>query len=350
MNVVMFVKLYVIDLQFIFKLCYGNYIGGEWVVLCSGQYFENMILVIGKVFIEVVCFNVEDIEVVFDVVYVVKCVWVEIFIIVCVNIFNRIVDCIEENLELFVYVEIWDNGKLICEIFNVDILLMVDYFCYFVGVVCVQEGSLLEIDKDIIVYYFYELLGVVGQIILWNFLMLMVVWKLVLVLVVGNCVVFKFVEQILVLILVLMEVIGDLLFKGVFNVVNGFGVEVGKLLVFNLCIVKIVFIGEIIIGWLIMQYVSQNLILVMLELGGKLFNIFFVDVMVEDDDFFDKVVEGFVLFVFNQGEVCICLLCVLIQELIYEEFMVCVFKCVVVIKQGNLLDFNMMVGVQVLFE
>lgn len=267
----------------------------------------------------------------------------------CFVVFNCIVDWMEQYFEEIVVVEIWENGKFVWEIFVVDILFVIDYFCYFVGVFCVQEGGISQFDENMVVYYFYELFGVVGQIILWNFLIFMVVWKLVLVFVVGNCVVIKLVEQIFVLILFLFDIIGDLLFVGVVNIVNGFGIEVGVLFVQYKWICKVVFMGEIMIGCFIMQYVLQNFIFVILEFGGKSLNVFFEDVVCFIVDlFYDKVFEGFMMFVFNQGEVCICLLCVFIQCLIYDGFLVDGLECVKKVVQGNLFDFVMMIGVQVL--
>ncbi|MGH8088416.1 MAG: aldehyde dehydrogenase, partial [Stenotrophomonas sp.] len=292
------------DPQSVFKPRYGNYIGGEWVAPRSGQYFENTTPVTGKVFTEVARSNAEDIEAALDAAHAAKRGWAETSTTERANVLNRIADRIEEHLELLAHAETWDNGKPIRETLNADIPLMADHFRYFAGAVRAQEGSLSEIDKDTIAYHFHEPLGVVGQIIPWNFPMLMAAWKLAPALAAGNCVVLKPAEQTPASILVLMEVIGDLLPKGVLNVVNGFGLEAGKPLASNPRIAKIAFTGETTTGRLIMQYASQNLIPVTLELGGKSPNIFFADVMAEDDDFLDKAIEGFVLFAFNQGEVC----------------------------------------------
>ena len=262
------------------------------------------------------------------------------------NILNRIADRIEENLELIAHAETWDNGKPIRETLNADVPLMADHFRYFAGALRAQEGSLSQIDNDTVAYHFHEPLGVVGQIIPWNFPLLMAAWKLAPALAAGNCVVLKPAEQTPASILVLMEVIGDLLPPGVLNIVNGFGLEAGKPLASSPRIAKIAFTGETSTGRLIMQYASQNLIPVTLELGGKSPNIFFADVMAEDDDFLDKAVEGFVMFAFNQGEVCTCPSRVLIQESIYEKFMERALARVAAIKQGNPLDPNTMVGAQ----
>jgi len=312
----------------------------------SGQYFENTTPVTGKVFTEVARSNAEDIEAALDAAHAAKAAWAETSTTERANILNRIADRIEENLELLAHAETWDNGKPIRETLNADVPLMADHFRYFAGAVRAQEGSLSEIDKDTVAYHFHEPLGVVGQIIPWNFPMLMAAWKLAPALAAGNCVVLKPAEQTPASILVLMEVIGDLLPKGVLNVVDGFGVEAGKPLASNPRIAKIAFTGETTTGRLIMQYASQNLIPVTLELGGKSPNIFFADVMAEDDDFLDKAIEGFVLFAFNQGEVCTCPSRALIQESIYEKFMERALKRVAAIKQGNPLDPNTMVGAQ----
>jgi len=346
MNAVTSAKPHATDPRAIFKPRYGNYIGGEWVAPRSGQYFENTTPVTGKVFTEVARSNAEDIEAALDAAHAAKRAWADTSITDRANLLNKIADRIEENLELLAHAETWDNGKPIRETLNADIPLMADHFRYFAGAVRAQEGSLSEIDKDTIAYHFHEPLGVVGQIIPWNFPMLMAAWKLAPALAAGNCVVLKPAEQTPASILVLMEVIGDLLPKGVLNVVNGFGVEAGKPLASNPRIAKIAFTGETTTGRLIMQYASQNLIPVTLELGGKSPNIFFADVMAEDDDFLDKAIEGFVLFAFNQGEVCTCPSRALIQESIYDTFMERALKRVAAIKQGNPLDPNTMVGAQ----
>ncbi|WP_421568237.1 aldehyde dehydrogenase [Stenotrophomonas sp. PD6] len=334
------------DPQSVFKPRYGNYIGGEWVAPRSGQYFDNTTPVTGKVFTEVARSNAEDIEAALDAAHAATRGWAETSTTERANVLNRIADRIEEHLELLAHAETWDNGKPIRETLNADIPLMADHFRYFAGAVRAQEGSLSEIDKDTIAYHFHEPLGVVGQIIPWNFPMLMAAWKLAPALAAGNCVVLKPAEQTPASILVLMEVIGDLLPKGVLNVVNGFGLEAGKPLASNPRIAKIAFTGETTTGRLIMQYASQNLIPVTLELGGKSPNIFFADVMAEDDDFLDKAIEGFVLFAFNQGEVCTCPSRALIQESIYDRFMERALKRVAAIKQGDPLDPTTMVGAQ----
>ncbi len=346
MNAVTSAKPKSTDPQSIFKQRYGNFIGGEWTEPRSGQYFDNTSPVNGQVITSVARSNADDIEAALDAAHAAKEAWGKTSVAERANVLNRIADRIEQNLELLAYAETWDNGKPIRETLNADIPLAVDHFRYFAGAVRAQEGSLSEIDHDTIAYHFHEPLGVVGQIIPWNFPLLMAVWKLAPALAAGNCVVLKPAEQTPASIMVLMEVIGDLLPAGVLNVVNGFGLEAGKPLASSNRIAKIAFTGETTTGRLIMQYASQNLIPVTLELGGKSPNIFFADVMAEDDDFLDKAIEGFVLFAFNQGEVCTCPSRALIHESIYEEFMARALERVAAIRQGNPLDPNTQVGAQ----
>ncbi|MFT3761058.1 MAG: aldehyde dehydrogenase family protein [Pseudoxanthomonas sp.] len=334
------------DPSSIFKKRYANFIGGQWVEPRSGQYFDNVTPVTGKAFTSIPRSNAEDIELALDAAHAAKDAWGRTSTTERANILNRIADRIEQNLELLAYAETWDNGKPVRETLNADIPLTADHFRYFAGAIRAQEGGLSEIDHDTIAYHFHEPLGVVGQIIPWNFPILMAAWKLAPALAAGNCVVLKPAEQTPASILVLLEVIGDLLPPGVLNVVNGFGLEAGKPLASNPRIAKIAFTGETTTGRLIMQYASQNLIPVTLELGGKSPNIFFSDVMAEDDDFLDKAIEGFVLFAFNQGEVCTCPSRALVQESIYDKFIEKVIKRVNAIKQGNPLDPNTQVGAQ----
>ncbi|MBP6749463.1 MAG: aldehyde dehydrogenase family protein [Xanthomonadaceae bacterium] len=330
----------------IFKAQYGNYIGGQWLAPKSGEYFENITPITGKAFTRIPRSNKDDIEAALDAAHAAKDAWGKKSATERANILNKIADRIEQNLELLAHAETWDNGKPIRETLNADIPLMADHFRYFASAVRVQEGTVGEIDHDTIAYHFHEPLGVVGQIIPWNFPMLMAAWKLAPALAAGNCVVLKPAEQTPASILVLMEIVGDLLPPGVLNVVNGFGLEAGKPLASSPRIAKIAFTGETTTGRLIMQYASQNLIPVTLELGGKSPNIFFADVMAEDDDFLDKAVEGFVLFAFNQGEVCTCPSRALIQESIYEKFMERVIARVAAIVQGDPLDPSTMIGAQ----
>ena len=252
----------------------------------------------------------------------------------------------EENLDLLALAETWDNGKPIRETTAADLPLAIDHFRYFAGAMRAQEGSLSEIDHDTVAYHFHEPLGVVGQIIPWNFPLLMACWKLAPALAAGNCVVLKPAEQTPAAIMLWADLIGDLLPPGVLNIVNGFGLEAGKPLASSPRIAKIAFTGETTTGRLIMQYASQNLIPVTLELGGKSPNIFFKDVMAEDDDFFDKAIEGFVMFALNQGEVCTCPSRALIHEIIYDRFMERALKRVEAIVQGDPLDPATMMGAQ----
>ena len=346
MNAVASPRPQAVDPSSIFKKRYGNYIGGRWVEPASGQYFDNTSPVDGKVFTSVPRSNAQDIELALDAAHAARAAWGKASTTERSNVLLKIADRIEQNLDLLAHAETWDNGKPIRETLNADIPLCVDHFRYFAGAIRAQEGGISEIDHDTIAYHFHEPLGVVGQIIPWNFPLLMAVWKLAPALAAGNCVVMKPAEQTPASILVLLEVIGDLLPAGVLNVVNGFGLEAGKPLASSPRIAKIAFTGETTTGRLIMQYASQNLIPVTLELGGKSPNIFFADVMAEDDDYLDKAVEGFVLFAFNQGEVCTCPSRALVQESIYDRFMERVLARVAAIRQGNPLDPNTMVGAQ----
>ncbi|MEK5148928.1 aldehyde dehydrogenase [Psychrobacillus sp. FSL K6-4615] len=329
-----------------FKDKYENYINGEWTPPVKGQYFENVTPITGKVFTQVARSTSEDIELALDAAHGAKDAWGSTSVAERANILNKIANRIEENLELLAVAETWDNGKAVRETLNADIPLAIDHFRYFAGAIRAQEGGLSQIDNDTVAYHFHEPLGVVGQIIPWNFPILMAVWKLAPALAAGNCVVLKPAEQTPASILVLMELIGDLLPPGVVNIVNGFGLEAGKPLASSPRISKIAFTGETTTGRLIMQYASQNLIPVTLELGGKSPNIFFEDIMDEDDAFLDKAVEGFVMFALNQGEVCTCPSRVLIQESIYDKFIERVIARVEAIKIGNPLDPSVMMGAQ----
>ena len=325
---------------------YDNYIGGEWVAPTKGQYFDNPSPVTGKTVCQVARGTAEDIELALDAAHAAKDAWGKSSPAERANILNKIADRMEEKLDLLAMVETIDNGKPIRETTNADIPLAIDHFRYFAGCVRAQEGGISEIDHDTIAYHFHEPLGVVGQIIPWNFPILMAVWKLAPALGAGNCVVLKPAEQTPMSIMVLMDVIGDLLPPGVLNVVNGFGVEAGKPLAQNKRIAKIAFTGETTTGRLIMQYATENLIPVTLELGGKSPNIFFADVMDADDDYFDKCLEGFAMFALNQGEVCTYPSRVLIQESIYEKFIARAIERVKAIKMGSPLDPSTMIGAQ----
>lgn len=329
-----------------FKPRYENYIGGEWVAPVKGMYFENITPVTGKVFCEVARSTAEDVEVALDAAHAAAPAWGKTSPAERAVILNKIADRIEENLEKLAVAETWDNGKAIRECLNADLPLAVDHFRYFAGAIRAQEGSLSQLDDNTTAYHFHEPLGVVGQIIPWNFPLLMAVWKLAPALAAGNAIVLKPAEQTPASILVLMELIGDLLPAGVLNVINGFGVECGKPLASNKRIRKIAFTGETTTGRLIMQYASENLIPVTLELGGKSPNIFFEDIAAKDDAFYDKAQEGFTLFALNQGEVCTCPSRALVQESIYDRFMGDVVARTKAIKQGNPLDTGTMMGAQ----
>ncbi|MGV3709352.1 MAG: aldehyde dehydrogenase [Gemmatimonas sp.] len=329
-----------------FKKRYGNYIGGQWVEPVGKEYFENVTPVTGKAFCEIPRSNAQDIERALDAAHAAKDAWGKTSTTERANILNKIADRMEANLPMLAMAETWDNGKPIRETTFADLPLAVDHFRYFAACIRAQEGGISEIDSQTYAYHFHEPLGVVGQIIPWNFPILMAVWKLAPALAAGNCVVLKPAEQTPVSILVLTELIGDLLPPGVLNIVNGFGLEAGKPLASSSRIAKIAFTGETTTGRLIMQYASQNIIPVTLELGGKSPNVFFADVMDKDDAYFDKVLEGFALFALNQGEVCTCPSRALVQESIYDRFMERAIKRVGAIKQGNPLEMETMIGAQ----
>ncbi|MGB3833521.1 MAG: aldehyde dehydrogenase [Mesorhizobium sp.] len=325
---------------------YENFIGGKWVAPASGKYFENTSPVNGQPIGEVARSDAADIELALDAAHKAKDAWGRTSAAERALVLNRIADRIEENLGLLALAETWDNGKPIRETTAADVPLAVDHFRYFAGVIRAQEGGISEIDHDTVAYHFHEPLGVVGQIIPWNFPLLMATWKLAPALAAGNAVVLKPAEQTPSSILLLADLIGDLLPPGVLNIVNGFGLEAGKPLASSPRIAKIAFTGETTTGRLISQYASQNLIPVTLELGGKSPNIFFEDVLAADDDFLDKAIEGFVLFAFNQGEVCTCPSRALIHEKIYDRFMERALKRVAAIVQGDPLDPATQIGAQ----
>jgi aldehyde dehydrogenase len=329
-----------------FKPRYENWIGGEWVPPAKGEYFENITPVTGKVFTEVARSTAEDIETALDAAHKAAPTWNKTSPAERSVLLNKIADRIEENLEMLAVAETWDNGKAIREPLAADLPLAVDHFRYFAGAIRAQEGGLSQIDEDTVAYHFHEPLGVVGQIIPWNFPILMGVWKLAPALAAGNCVVLKPAEQTPVSILVLIELLSDLIPPGVVNVVNGFGVEAGKPLASNKRISKIAFTGETTTGRLIMQYASQNIIPVTLELGGKSPNIFFADVAQEKDAFYDKALEGYAMFSLNQGEVCTCPSRALIQSSMYDGFMADALERVRATKQGNPLDTDTQIGAQ----
>ncbi|MGK2921533.1 MAG: aldehyde dehydrogenase [Methyloceanibacter sp.] len=325
---------------------YDNFIGGDWVAPADGRYFDNISPVTGKPVCQIARSQAADIELALDAAHKAKDAWGRTSPTERATLLNKIADRMQENLVLLATVETIDNGKPIRETRMADIPLAIDHFRYFAACIRAQEGSLGEIDHDTIAYHYHEPLGVVGQIIPWNFPILMACWKLAPALAAGNCVVLKPAEQTPMSIMVLMDVIGDILPAGVLNVVNGFGVEAGKPLAQNKRIAKIAFTGETTTGRLIMQYASENLIPVTLELGGKSPNIFFDDIMAEDDAFFDKALEGFAMFALNQGEVCTCPSRALVQKSIYDRFIERAIDRVNKIKQGNPLEASTMIGAQ----
>ncbi|WP_242128584.1 aldehyde dehydrogenase [Sphingobium sp. Sx8-8] len=325
---------------------YENFIGGQWMAPVRGDYFDNISPVTGQSVCRVARSTAEDIELALDAAHRAKEGWGRRSVTERANILNRIAQRMEDNLDLLAMAETIDNGKPIRETTAADIPLAIDHFRYFAACVRAQEGSIAEIDHDTVAYHFHEPLGVVGQIIPWNFPILMAAWKLAPALAAGNCVVLKPAEQTPMSIMVLMDLVGDLIPEGVLNVVNGFGVEAGKPLATSKRISKIAFTGETTTGRLIMQYASENLIPVTLELGGKSPNIFFADVMDADDDYFDKALEGFAMFALNQGEVCTCPSRALVQESIYEKFIERAVARVRKIVQGSPLDPATMIGAQ----
>ena len=329
-----------------FKEKYDNFIGGKWVKPVDGKYFENITPISGKPFCEVARSNEKDIELALDAAHAAKDAWGKTSTTARANILLKIADVMENNLETISLAETIDNGKSIRECLNADIPLAIDHFRYFASAVRAQEGSIGEIDHETMAYHFHEPLGVVGQIIPWNFPILMAVWKLAPALAAGNCIVLKPAEQTPVSILVVMELIADLLPAGTLNIVNGFGLEAGKPLASSSRIAKIAFTGETTTGRLIMQYASQNIIPVTLELGGKSPNIFFEDIMKADDGLFDKALEGFTMFALNQGEVCTCPSRAIIQESIYDKFMERALERVRAIKQVSPLEADNMHGAQ----
>ncbi len=329
-----------------FRSRYQNFIGGEWVEPVQGRYFENVTPVTGRAFCEIPRSTSEDIDKALDAAHAAKEGWGKTSAAARSIVLNKIADRIEANLEKLAVAETWDNGKPVRETLAADMPLTVDHFRYFAGCIRAQEGSVSELDDGTVAYHFHEPLGVVGQIIPWNFPILMAAWKLAPALAAGNCVVLKPAEQTPASILVLAELIQDLLPPGVLNIVNGFGIEAGKPLASSKRVAKVAFTGETSTGKLIMQYASENLIPVTLELGGKSPNIFFDDVFAKNDDFADKVMEGFAMFALNQGEVCTCPSRALVHEKIFGQF---IERAIERTKQhvpGNPLDPATTVGAQ----
>jgi aldehyde dehydrogenase len=325
---------------------YDNFIGGEWVAPAKGLYFENPTPVTGQTFCEVARSDEADVEKALDAAHAAAPAWGKTPPAQRAAILNKIADRIEANKDKLAVAEVWDNGKPIREALAADIPLAADHFRYFAAAIRAQEGSLSQIDEDTVAYHFHEPLGVVGQIIPWNFPILMGAWKLAPALAAGNTVVLKPAEQTPASILFLMSLIGDLLPAGVVNIVSGFGVEAGKPLASSDRIAKVSFTGETTTGRLIMQYASQNLIPVTLELGGKSPNVFFSDVMAANDDFQDKALEGFTMFALNQGEVCTCPSRSLIQSDIHDEFLELAAIRTKAVRQGDPLDITTMLGSQ----
>ena len=326
---------------------YDNFIGGKWIAPSNGEYFDNITPITGEVFTKVARSIDKDINMALDAAHKAKDGWAATSTTERANILNQIAAVLEDNLSSFAMLETLENGKAIRETTAADMPLAVDHFRYFASCIRAQEGGISEIDNNTIAYHYHEPLGVCGQIIPWNFPILMATWKLAPALAAGNAVVLKPAEQTPVSILVLVDMIKDLLPPGVLNVVNGFGTEAGKPLASSDRVSKVAFTGETTTGRLIMQYAANSVIPVTLELGGKSPNIFFADVMDEDDDFLQKSLEGFVMFALNQGEVCTCPSRALIQESIYDKFMDLAIKRTKKIKQANPLLADTMHGAQV---
>ncbi len=329
-----------------FKAQYENFIGGKWVAPVKGEYFDDISPVDGKPFAKVPDSTAEDIELALDAAHKAKDAWGKTSPTERSNILLKIADRLEANLELLAVAETWENGKPVRETLAADIPLAIDHFRYFAGCIRAQEGGISPIDDDTVAYHFHEPLGVVGQIIPWNFPILMAAWKLAPALAAGNCVVLKPAEQTPVSILVLVELIADLIPAGVLNIVNGDGLKVGKPLATNPRIAKIAFTGSTEVGRYIMQYATENIIPVTLELGGKSPNVFFADVMDKDDEYLDKALEGFAMFALNQGEVCTCPSRALVHESIADEFIAKAIARIKTIKTGHPLDTDTMIGAQ----
>ncbi|WP_447881773.1 acetaldehyde dehydrogenase ExaC [Serratia fonticola] len=329
------------------KKRYDNFIGGSWVAPVQGEYYTNLTPITGQTLCEVASSSFQDIELALDAAHDAKGAWGKMSVQARANLLNRVADRMEQNIDLLAAAETWDNGKPIRETVNADVPLAIDHFRYFAACVRAQEGGISEIDSETVAYHFHEPLGVVAQIIPWNFPLLMACWKMAPALAAGNCIVLKPAKLTPLSVLVLMELIQDILPPGVINVVNGAGGEIGEYLATSKRIAKVAFTGSTEVGRQIMGYATQNIIPVTLELGGKSPNIFFADVMDKEDSFFDKALEGFALFAFNQGEVCTCPSRALVQESIYERFMERAIKRVESIRSGNPLDASTQMGAQV---
>jgi aldehyde dehydrogenase len=329
-----------------FKPRYQNFIGGQWVEPQDGQYFDNLSPVNGSKICEIPRSNSKDIELALDAAHKAKDAWGNASVTERSNTLLKIADRLEQNLTLLAVAETWDNGKAVRETLAADIPLAVDHFRYFAGCLRAQEGTIGDIDENTVSYHFHEPLGVVGQIIPWNFPILMAAWKLAPALAAGNCVILKPAEQTPASILVLMELIEDILPAGVLNIVNGYGGEAGQALATSTRIAKIAFTGSTPVGSHILKCAAENIIPSTVELGGKSPNVFFADIMDHEDEFLSKCIEGVVLGFFNQGEVCTCPSRLLIHEDIYEEFVAKIIERTKLIKRGNPLDSETMVGAQ----
>jgi aldehyde dehydrogenase len=329
-----------------FKERYGNYINGEWTPPVKGNYFTNGTPITGEGFCDIPRSTVEDIDLALDAAHAAKNSWGKTSVTERSNILLKIADRIEQNIEILAVAETWDNGKAVRETLAADVPLCVDHFRYYAGCIRAQEGTIGELDENTVSYQFHEPLGVVGQIIPWNFPLLMAAWKIAPALVTGNCIVLKPAEQTPVSILILMEIIGDLLPPGVLNVVNGYGQEAGQALATSTRIDKIAFTGSTPVGSHILKCAAENIIPSTVELGGKSPNIFFEDIMQQEDDYISKCAEGAVLAFFNQGEVCTCPSRALIQESIYDEFISIIVDRSKKIIRGNPLDTDTQVGAQ----
>lgn len=329
-----------------FKTQYDNFIGGQWIAPTQGKYFDNVSPIDGKPFTKAARSTAEDIELALDAAHAAFKTWSKTSVTYRSNLLLQIADTIEKNLDYLARVETIDNGKPVRETLNADIPLCVDHFRYFAGVIRADESGVAELDENTLSVNIHEPLGVVGQIIPWNFPLLMAAWKLAPALAAGCTVVLKPAEQTPTSIMCLMELLQDVLPAGVINVVTGFGLEAGKPLASSTRVSKVAFTGETSTGKLILQYAAENIIPVTMELGGKSPNIFFPSVMAADDEFLDKAIEGAVLFAFNQGEVCTCPSRILVHESIFEDFMERVKERVAQIKIGHPLDPNTMLGAQ----
>ena len=330
-----------------FKEQYENFIGGAWVAPVKGQYFDNISPVNGQAFCSIPRSSEEDINLALDAAHAAKAAWGASSVTERSNLLLKMADVMENNLEALAVAETWDNGKAVRETLNADIPLCVDHLRSYAGCLRAQEGGISELDNNTVAYHIHEPLGVVGQIIPWNFPLLMAIWNLAPALAAGNCVVLKPAEQTPATILMLMELVGDILPAGVLNVVNGYGEEAGNALATSKRIAKIAFTGSTPVGEHILKCAADNLIPSSVELGGKSPNVYFADIMDQEDAFISKCVEGAVLAFFNQGEVCTCPSRLLVEESIYEEFIGMVIDRAGQIKRGNPLDTEIMVGAQV---